>query len=134
MRRYIDFDLTKRFPNKYNITPDSIKKFKVLDWPCLKKHCGRNEAIPNGTWYCRLVGCQDVEEKHHNDFDEFWIGFREEDGKVDYSFTSYDGMCGYSFDKFYDSQDIENKWDMNVQVNTIRFLNMLLDEGIVELT
>ena len=29
--------------------------------------------------------------------------------------------------------DIENKWDLNVQINAMRYLNMLLDEKIVEL-
>ena len=43
-------------------------------------------------------------------------------------------MCHYRFDKFYDAKSIENKWDMNVQVNAMRYLNMLLDEGIVELS
>ena len=43
-------------------------------------------------------------------------------------------MCGYIFDEFYKVDEIENKWDMNVQVNAMRYLNMLFDEGIVELT
>ena len=42
-------------------------------------------------------------------------------------------MCGYTFDEFYKADEIENKWDMNVQVNAMRYLNMLLDEEIVEL-
>ena len=39
----------------------------------------------------------------------------------------------YTFDEFYKADSIENKWDMNVQVNAMRYLNTLLDEGIVEL-
>ena len=42
-------------------------------------------------------------------------------------------MCGYTFDEFYKSDSIENKWDMNVQINAMRYLNMLLDEEIIEL-
>ena len=42
-------------------------------------------------------------------------------------------FCCYTFDEFYKTNEIENKWDMNVQVNAMRYLNMLLDEGIVEL-
>ena len=42
-------------------------------------------------------------------------------------------MCRYIFDEFYKANEIENKWDMNVQVNAMRYLNMLLDEEIVEL-
>ena len=43
-------------------------------------------------------------------------------------------MCGYTFDEFYKADGIENKWDMNVQVNAMKYLNMLLDEEIVELS
>ena len=69
-----------------------------------------------------------------DDMDEFWIGFNMKNGEVDYWFSSYEGMCGYTFNEFYKADEIENKWDMNVQVNAMRYLNMLLDEGIVELS
>ena len=65
--------------------------------------------------------------------DEFWIGFNENDGKVRYDFSSREGMCHYNFDEFYKADGIENKWDLNVQINAMRYLNMLLDEKIVEL-
>ena len=42
-------------------------------------------------------------------------------------------MYRYTFDEFYKVNEIETKWDMNVQVNAMRYLNMLLDEEIVEL-
>ena len=35
-RKYIDFGLVKKVPNKYNIKPEDIKKLKVLDWDKLK--------------------------------------------------------------------------------------------------
>lgn len=35
-RKYIDFDLIKKVPNKYNIKPKDIKKLKVLDWDKFK--------------------------------------------------------------------------------------------------
>ena len=38
-----------------------------------------------------------------------------------------------NFDEFYKADGIENKWDLNVQINAMRYLNMLLDEGIVDL-
>ena len=66
--------------------------------------------------------------------DEFWIGFNKKNGKVDYHFSSYGGMCGYTFDEFYQADGIENKYDMNVQINAMRYLNLLLDEKIVEIS
>lgn len=38
MNSYLDFDLMKKYPNKYNLTPKNIKTVKVLDWDRLKEH------------------------------------------------------------------------------------------------
>jgi len=40
-------------------------------------------------------------------------------------------MCNYKFKTFYDKSEIENKWDLNVQINAIKYLNMLIDNGIL---
>lgn len=130
MGRYIDFDLIKKYPNKYGFTPKNIKKVKVLDWGKLKEHTWYNQAmIKTGHWWCHIEGCN-LEGKPFCDDDEFWIGFSEE-GRVDCHFTCFEGMCGYNFKEFYKAEEIENKFDMQMQVNAIKFLNMLVDEGII---
>lgn len=40
MNGYLDFDLMKKYPNKYNLTPKNIKTVKVLDWDSLKNILG----------------------------------------------------------------------------------------------
>lgn len=129
MRRYIDFELIDQFPNKYNLRPKDIKKLKIIDWAKLKKKTWHNQAMLSGTWWCHLEGCN--LSGSYDDFDEFWIGFNEDNNEINYHFRAGDGMCHYKFDKFYEAKDIENKYDMNVQVNAIRYLNELLDEGII---
>ena len=134
--RYIDFKLIEHYPNKYDLTPSMIRKLRILDWDRLKKETWYNEAMKKtGSWWCHLEDCSELNsnKKVYCDEDEFWIGFREENNTIDYNFTSYGGMCGYSFDKFYSVNDIENKYDMVVQVKAIRFLNRLLDAGILGL-
>ncbi len=42
-------------------------------------------------------------------------------------------MCGYTFDKFYAAKDIEKEYDMQVQINAIRWLNNMIDDGILAL-
>ena len=54
--------------------------------------------------------------------------FKKND-KIDCHFTTYEGMCGYKFDKFY--EETENKYDLQAQVNCIKYLNMLIDENIL---
>ena len=127
---YMDFELIQKYPNKYNLTPDKIKQLKILDWERLKKHTWYNTAKKKtGDWWCHLEGCN-LNGKY-NDFDEFWIGFNEKDNSIDYHFSALEGMCNYIFDEFY--KDTENQYDLHVQVNAIRYLNMLIDEKILGL-
>lgn len=130
-QKYIDFDLIDKYPNKYNLTPKNIKKLKILDWVRLKEKTWHNNAMLSGNWWCHLEGCNNGGA--YDDFVEFWIGFNEDDDRVKCHFTSDGGMCGYNFTKFYSSKSIENKYDMQMQVNTIRWLNMMIDEGILGL-
>lgn len=130
---YIDFKAIEEVPNKYNLHPADITKLKVLDWDKIKKICWHNEAMKaTGEWWCHLEGCNKPNSRY-DDFNEFWIGFNETTGKVKYHFTAEEGMCHYKFTAFYSMKSIENRYDMQVQVNAMRFLNRLLDEKIVEL-
>ena len=125
---YMDFNLIKKYPNKYNLTPENIKSLKILDWERLKKHTWYNTAMKNsGKWWCHLEGCQ-LSGKY-DDFNEFWIGFNEDNDSIDWHFTTWEGMGCYNFDEFY--KDTESKYDLQVQVNAIRYLNMLIDEGVL---
>lgn len=127
---YMDFKLIKQYPNKYDLTPKKIKKLKILDWDRLKKHTWYNEAMKKtGKWWCHLEGCNIG--GRYDDTDEFWIGFNEENNKIDCHFTCWEGMGSYNFTEFY--KETENKYDLQVQVNAIKYLNMLLDENILGL-
>ena len=42
-------------------------------------------------------------------------------------------MCSYNFKEFYNLKDIEDKYDMQIQVNVIKWLNEMIDEGILGL-
>lgn len=129
-RLYMDFKLIEQYPNKYNLTPKGIKKLKVLDWGKLKKHTWYNTAMEKtGKWWCHLEGCN-IDGKY-NDMDEFWIGFDEEHNRIDCHFSCWEGMGRYTFDEFY--KNTENKCDLQVQVNAIKYLNMLIDEGVLGL-
>ena len=125
---YTDFKLIEKYPNKYNLTLKSIKKLKILNWEELKKYTWYNTAMKRtGEWWCHLEGCN-IDGKY-DDFTEFWIGFNQKNDKIDCHFTTYEGMCGYKFDKFY--EETENKYDLQAQVNCIKYLNMLIDENIL---
>lgn len=132
MSSYIDYELIKKYPNKYGFTPKNIKTVQILDWDKLKKHTWYNEAMKKtGHWWCHFEGNQPTLLKFLDNGDEFWIGFREEDNKVDCHFSCFGGMAWYRFDEFYNAEEIENIFDMQVQIYAIRYLNMLVEEGII---
>lgn len=135
MTKYIDYGLTDKYPNKYHLTPKSIKKLRILDWDRLKRKTWHNTAMSDTeTWWCHLEGCQPPDSnRQYDDEDEFWIGFNEDNGEINYSFTCYEGMCGYTFKEFYSIKEIDNWHDMCVQVNAIKWLNMMIDDGILGL-
>ena len=119
----------EQYPNKYNLTPKTIKKLIILDWHRLKKNTWHNKAMLSGNWWCHLEGCN-IGGKY-DDTDEFWIGFNEDNNKIDCHFSCYEGMCHYRFKEFYKLDEIENVYDMNVQANAIKWLNTLIDKGIL---
>lgn len=121
----------KKAENRYNLKPKSLKKLKVLDWERFKQNCWLNIAIDgkNNPWWCHTEGSDGG--GFYDDADEFWIGVRESDGKVRYHFTAGEGMLRYQFDEFYNPEEIENQWDLNVQVNALKWLNKMIDEEIL---
>lgn len=124
-------DLIKKYPNKYNLTPENIKDITVSDWDKLKSVTWHNETLTDGTWYCKLIGCQYPDSKKFNDEDEAFIGFNGDDGSVRFDCTSYGGMCGYDFDAFYDPNEMENEFDLNLHINIVNWLTDLIDGGVL---
>ena len=48
-------------------------------------------------------------------------------------FTTYDGMCGYNFNKFFQEKDIDNEMDLRIQEMALETINKLIDLGILGL-
>lgn len=114
--------------NRYKLNISKIKKLKIGD---RSKICEplfwRNEGIK--AWcICGVVGkFEDA---------EYWIGIYDEDapsyaGKFRFHFTTYMGMCSYTFEKFYDKSEIENNYDWQIQEKFLAKINELLDLGIL---
>lgn len=118
-----------KVPNKYNLSPLHLNRLYVLDWPRLKKETWHNKFMNNGTWWCHLEGSQFNGE--YDETNEFWIGFEEKTGKVNSHFSTYEGMCRYKFNTFYDEDEIKDEYELNVQINALRWLNKMIDEKIL---
>lgn len=121
-----------KYPNKYNLRVSDIENLRVLDWSKLAVTVMR---MPNSEsympFYHHAEGCN-LEGDYCYD-DEFWIMFDAGMNTINYRFTKDRGMTSYVFDEFYDPKTIDRVQDFGVQVNALRFLTDLIDEGILGL-
>ena len=118
--------------NKYKLTLKNIKQLKV-NRDLVNKENGfwRNEAIQG---WC-ISGSVGVDEYPICDATEYWLGVFDKpkkDGsvKVDCHFTCWSGMGGYTFDKFFDKKDIENRDQYAIQYRFISRMNELIEKGV----
>ena len=42
-------------------------------------------------------------------------------------------MCNYNFDTFFDYNDIDNEFDLELQEKLLDRINWLIDEGIIHI-
>ena len=120
--------------NKYNLKPKDIEKAIILDRDRLTQPpFWRNDVVD--AW-CLSGGSG---KGYFGDcLNAYWIGFYDQDakayaGKIRLSCSSYEGMCGYNFKKFFDYKEIENEADLELQERLLSRLNWLMDEGIVKI-
>ena len=114
--------------NKYKLSISSIKKLQIGD---------RSKICAPLFWYNNVIKawciCGSVGKYEDA---EFWLGIYDEDapaykGKFKFNFSTYMGMCSYTFEKFYDKAEIENNYDWQIQEKFLGVINNLLDEGIL---
>lgn len=117
--------------NKYNLTIKKIKRLKVAD---------RSQVHDPLFWRNNIIGAWCISESVGNEFmcdeNEYWIGIYDWNapayaGKFRISFSTYGGMCGYEFDKFFDEKDIDNEKDLEIQERFLAKINELIDCGVL---
>lgn len=119
--------------NKYNLKPGDITKAIILDRDKLTQPpFWRNDVVE--AW-CLSGGTG--QGSFGGDFSSYWIGFYDENakayaGKIRIHCSTYDDMCDYKFNTFFNPKDIENEFDLELQEKLLETLNWLVDKGIVE--
>jgi len=122
--------------NKYNLKPNDITKLIVLDRTQIKEPLfWRNSVID--AW-CISKGIGTPADLKYGTENGVWLGIYDEDAKaykkkIRFSCTSYGGMCGYNFKKFFDYKEIENENDLLTQEFLLDTINNLIDMKILGL-
>lgn len=129
------FKRNPNIKNKYKLTPKILRTYVVGDRSKICKPLfWRNNAIKG--WCISGNTAKTRADHDFGTYNEFWIGIYDDDapsykGKFRFNFSSYGGMCGFEFDKFFDMSDIENEDDLRVQEAFMEKINYLIDEGII---
>ena len=126
-----------RIKNKYNLVPRDITKAIILDYDRLhQKPFWRNDVV--SAWCLSGNTARCSADHEFGTYNEYWIGFYDENaksyaGKIRLSCSSYGGMCGYNFKKFFDYSEIEHEIDLEVQEKLLEVINWLIDERIIKI-
>lgn len=123
-----------KVPNKYNLTPDKIRKLKYDRSKVGKPVFWRNNVID--AWCITRDTAKNGADLTYGTYDSFWLGIYDDNakeyaGKLRYYFDSYGGMCSYKFTKFYEESEIENAMDLEIQEKALEILNKLIDDGVL---
>lgn len=123
-----------RIENKYNLKPKDIENAVILDYNRLHQSpFWRNDVVQ--AW-CLTGGSG---KGFYDDWlDAYWIGFYDNDekeyaGKIRFYCTTYEDMCSYNFNSFFDYTEIEHEVDLELQEKLLERINWLIDEKIIEI-
>lgn len=126
-----------RVKNKYNLKPKDIQKAIILDYGRLHKPpFWRNNVVQ--AWCLSETTIKNSKDDEYGCYNEYWIGFYDKDSnayadKIRLSCSSYGGICGYNFKKFFDHKEIDCEIDLEIQEKLLSRINWLIDEGIIEI-
>ena len=123
-----------KVPNKYNLTPDKIRKLKYDRTKIGEPVFWRNNVID--AWCISRNTAKDGRDYTFGTYDSFWLGIYDDNaksyaGKLRFYFDSYGGMCSYNFTKFYDYTEIQYEMDLEIQEKALEIINQLIDNGVL---
>lgn len=123
--------------NKYNLKPKDIQHAKILDYNRLHKPpFWRNNVVQ--AWCLSDNTCRNAKDREYGCYNSYWIGFYDEDakayaGKIRLDCSTYGDMWSYNFKTFFNSKEIENELDLEIQEKLLSRINWLIDEKIIEI-
>lgn len=120
--------------NKYSLKPKDIENAVIIDYDRLHQ---------DPFWWNNVVQAWCLTDGSGKGFyggwwNSYWIGFYDSDdksyaGKIRLSCTSYEDMCNYNFNSFFDYSEIKNEVDLELQGKVLNKINWLIDEGIIKI-
>lgn len=123
-----------KIENKYNLKVADIKRMEVADESKLCEPLFWRNNVINAWCISRSIGT-DADRRFCAD-NTIWLGIYDKPyyrRRIHFHAGCWGGMAKYEFKNFFDSKEVENERDLETQEETLKILNMLLDEGIIRL-
>lgn len=122
--------------NKYNLTMKKVRNLIVADRSQVREPIfWRNTAI--NAWCISENTVKNHKDSQYGTYNDYWIGIYDDDVKLKKKFkvscSSFGGMAGYKFEKFFDPKEIENEVDLEIQEKLLKKINELIDMEILKL-
>ena len=122
-----------RVENKYNLKPKDIEKATILDYERLKQSPFWRNNVVNA--WCLSDG---TGKGFYGYIDNYWIGFYDKNakayaGRIRLVCTSNEDMSSYNFKEFFNYNEIEYEFDLQLQEKLLSRINWLIDERIIEI-
>lgn len=122
--------------NKYNLTVKDVRNLEIADRSQIKDPMWWRNDVISAWCISKNIGTKD--DIRFGTDNSFWIGVYDEDakayaGKFRITFSTYGGMCGYNFDKFYDPEEIDNELDLQTHEQFLACINTLIDNGVLRI-
>lgn len=123
--RLIDCHLVDTYPNKYHLLPRSIESLKVKDWDAFKEN-SFNNVFKGENWWTHIITIND-----RYDTCSFEYSANIETDDVVVRLTTYNGKKTYDLPEFYKVEYIEDQTQMELQAHVIKWLNKMIDNGVL---
>lgn len=122
--------------NKYNIKFSDISKLEITDRTQLCEPLfWRNSVIK--AWCISESTVKNNNDSRYGTYNDYWIGIYDEDStlkrKLKVFCSAYGGMTNYKFTEFFDYEEIEHEYDLEIQEKLLSKINELIDKKILRI-
>lgn len=118
--------------NKYNLKPRDIPNLIILDRSKIKSPLFWRNNVINAWCISGSIGT-DADRRYGND-NEYWIGIYDKPYRkklIHFHCNCWGGMGRYTFNEFFNMEEIENERDLETQEKLLEIINRLIDEKIL---
>ncbi|MCK2000538.1 hypothetical protein MZM54_03905 [[Brevibacterium] frigoritolerans] len=124
--------------NRYNLKFNDLTKLKIVDRNQISEPLFWRNNVVNA-WCISETTSKNNKDREYGTYNEYWIGIYDEDakscrGKIKVNCSAFGGMAHYKFKEFFNTNEMENEIDLEIQEKLLNKINELIDKQILSLS